>query len=155
MLYYIRQTSAREAIKLKLWYQTCACAYFHVCVRDAIFSAQSPLWSIVSLVEWARECYDEWWESSKCEGDRSFHSVFKYDVSPCISATDVYGAVAELHYSTPTSRCSDAACTDCVDFVYRASSMYECTPCSFSENCSFMWAECQDDGNLHPMPLRA
>merc|ERR1719285_1296301 len=91
-----------------------------------------------------RKCYNEYWQNTDCSQDRSFHSIFKYDMSTCISGTEIYGD-NDQWYHTPTSRCRDAACMDCEDFTSMPSRKYQCMPCSFRDNCSFMRVDCEYD----------
>merc|ERR1711970_439777 len=91
-----------------------------------------------------RKCYNEYWQNTDCSQDRSFHSIFKYDMSTCISGTEIYGDNDQWYY-TPTSRCRDAACMDCEDFTSMPSRKYQCMPCSFRDNCSFMRVDCEYD----------
>merc|ERR1711970_895510 len=91
-----------------------------------------------------RKCYNEYWSNTDCSGERSFHSIFKYDMSTCISGMEIYGDNDQWYY-TPTSRCRDAACMDCEDFTSMPSRKYQCMPCSFRDNCSFMRVDCEYD----------
>merc|ERR1719427_1528084 len=91
-----------------------------------------------------RKCYNEYWQNNDCSGERSFHSIFRYDESTCISGMEIYGDDNQWYY-TPTSRCRDAACMDCEDFTSMPSRKHQCMPCSFRDNCSFMRVDCDYD----------
>merc|ERR1719435_478385 len=91
-----------------------------------------------------RKCYNEYWQNTDCSGERSFHSIFRYDESTCISGMEIYGDDNQWYY-TPTSRCRDAACMDCEDFTSMPARKHQCMPCSFRDNCSFMRVDCEYD----------
>ena len=95
-----------------------------------------------------RKCYNEYWQNTDCSGERSFHSIFRYDMSSCISGMEIYGDNDQWWY-TPTSRCRDAGCMDCEDFTSMPSRKHQCMPCSFRDNCSFMRVDCEYNGNHH------
>ena len=95
-----------------------------------------------------RKCYNEYWQNTDCSGERSFHSIFRYDMSSCISGMEIYGDNDQWWY-TPTSRCRDSGCMDCEDFTSMPSRKHQCMPCSFRDNCSFMRVDCEYDGNHH------
>eukprot|EP00493_Phyllostaurus_siculus_P014234 UN14451 len=92
-----------------------------------------------------RKCYNEYWQNTDCSEERSFHSIFRYDMSTCISGMEIYGDDNQWYY-TPTSRCRDAGCMDCEDFTSMPSRKHQCMPCSFRDNCSFMRVDCEYDG---------
>jgi len=103
-----------------------------------------------------RECYEEWHDNGQCQREKgsNYYSVYKYDLSECISGNDIYGDDGtEPWYYTPTSRCHDSECTDCEDFTSMPSGKNTCTPCSFEENCSFMEVECRRDDPILNCPL--
>merc|ERR1719300_1548392 len=91
-----------------------------------------------------RKCYNEYWQNTDCSGERSFHSIFRYDMSTCISGMEIYGDNDQWWY-TPTSRCRDSGCMDCEDFTSMPSRKHQCMPCSFRDNCSFMRVDCEYD----------
>merc|ERR1719373_576095 len=91
-----------------------------------------------------RKCYNEYWSNTDCSEERSFHSIFKYDMSTCISGMEIYGDNDQWYY-TPTSRCRDSGCMDCEDFTSMPSRKHQCMPCSFRDNCSFMRVDCEYD----------
>merc|ERR1711887_528822 len=80
-----------------------------------------------------RKCYNEYRQNTDCSEERSFHSIFRYDMSTCISGMEIYGDDNQWYY-TPTSRCRDAACMDCEDFTSMPSRKHQCMPCSFRDN---------------------
>ena len=64
-------------------------------------------------------------------------------MSSCIPASEIYENPGPYYY-TPTSRCVDAECKDCEEYT-NLGGMWECTPCSFTDNCSYMMVECEDE----------